>query len=50
MKTRMAENNHKIQSFDSVLDNLFGEIGTAQRIEAEEKERGGIRQQGLQNS
>ena len=37
MKTRMAENNHTIQSFDSVLDKLFGESGTEQRIEAEEK-------------
>ena len=37
MKTKLAENNHKVQSFDPVLDKLFGEVGTELRVESENK-------------
>jgi ribosome-binding protein aMBF1 (putative translation factor) len=33
----MQTNNHKINDYDKVLDATFGEVGTQQRLDAEEK-------------
>lgn len=40
MKTKEQEkfkNNHKLESLDSILDEMFGAKGTQSRLDAEEK-------------